>query len=181
MAAGTTQRRLLAIGLGMAAVIAMAATWFIVRERERSPALHAAPLPVEPVSPRAGPAGGGTIAAEPRATGPDASRVSPPGEEDLMARLRDEVDTRPALSLELAQEVERRFPGGRYSDERSFLKMRAMVHLGRIAAARDEAAEFFRRSPDSAYAKGVSRLTGMHPRPPTGGRGNSSSRKEGSP
>ena len=46
--------------------------------------------------------------------------------------------------------------------------MRAWVNLDQIAAARDEAAAFFQRFPQSPYAPRVAELTGVHPRPPVG-------------
>jgi hypothetical protein len=91
-------------------------------------------------------------------------------EEKLMALLRREVDPQPEVALGLAWQAEQRFPRGRRADERAWLKMRALVHLGRIAEARDEAARFFKRHPRSRYAGRVHRLTGMHPRPRPGPR-----------
>ncbi len=82
-----------------------------------------------------------------------------------MARLRDEVDRNPALAIEIAREAERRYPQGRYADERAFLEMRALVHLNRISAARERAEEFFGRHRTSPFAERVHRLTGVHPRP----------------
>jgi hypothetical protein len=87
-----------------------------------------------------------------------------------MARLRAEVDRHPALALQLVRLGEARYPDGRLADERSWLKMRALVHRGDIAAARDEAALFFRRYPHSPFVERVNRLTGMHPRPRPGPR-----------
>ena len=86
-------------------------------------------------------------------------------EEDLVERLRDEVDRNPAQAVELAKEGERRHPGSRSADEREFLRMRALVHLGEISAAREAAARFFDRYPNSPFAPRVSRLTGRRPRP----------------
>ena len=96
-------------------------------------------------------------------------------EEDLLGRLRDEVDRNPAQALELAAEGERRHPGGRSADERELLRMRALVHLGEISAAREAAARFFERYPNSPFGPQVSRLTGRRPRPrppPTSGKRN---------
>jgi len=41
--------------------------------------------------------------------------------------------------------------------------MKALVHLGRIAAARDEATAFFEQHLESPWAERVERLTGVHP------------------
>jgi len=85
-------------------------------------------------------------------------------ESGKMERLRSIVDADPRAALELSREVEREFPSGQMADERSFLTMRALVHLGRIAAARDEATAFFQHEhPEGSWAERVERLTGVHP------------------
>lgn len=81
-----------------------------------------------------------------------------------MERLRAIVDSDPVAALALAREDERRAPEGRFADERSFLAMKALVHLGKIAAARDEATGFFEKHPESAWGERVERLTGVHPK-----------------
>ena len=80
-----------------------------------------------------------------------------------MERLRALVDSDPAAALALAREDERRSPEARFGDERSFIVMRALVHLGNIAPARDEATAFFQKHPESVWAERVERLTGVHP------------------
>jgi len=95
---------------------------------------------------------------------PSAARATPPHEVDPMERLRALVDSDPAAALALAREDEQRSPQGRFADERSVLAMRALVHLGKIAAARDEATAFFQKYPQSPWAERVERLTGVHPR-----------------
>ncbi|HEY3449422.1 MAG TPA: hypothetical protein VGK67_23915 [Myxococcales bacterium] len=98
----------------------------------------------------------------PEAAPADASR--PPSDEELTVRLRAVVDASPEEALALAAEAERAFPSSRFADERSFLVMRALVHLNRIGEARNAAAEFHRRFPESAWAEQVGRLTGYQPR-----------------
>jgi hypothetical protein len=56
------------------------------------------------------------------------------------------------------------------ADEQRYLAMRALVHRGRIAAARDAAVRFFERHDASPYAERVARLTGVRPRPRLGPR-----------
>jgi len=104
--------------------------------------------------------------------GPDLGRaVTAPGsEEQLMVRLRQQTDPHPGAALALARLGEARFPSSRFADERAWLKMRALVHLGQIAPARDEAQLFFERFPHSPYGERVYRLTGVHPRPRPGPR-----------
>jgi hypothetical protein len=125
------------------------------------------PSPV-PAAPPAAIATGPSPRIAPRA--PTAPPVDP--EDAVTDRVRLLVDADPTGALDAAAEGERRFPDGRMADERSYLKMRALVHLGRIGAARDEAEAFFERFPDSDYAESAYRLTGVHPRPaPPSGRG----------
>ena len=102
------------------------------------------------VAPRAGPA------VEPR---PQAQ----PAESEKMERLRSLVDTDPSAALELSRQIERELPSGQMADERSLLAMKALVHLGKIAVARDEATAFFQKYPESPWAQRVERLTGVHP------------------
>lgn len=91
-------------------------------------------------------------------------------EDRLMTRLRQVVDRQPRRALALVREAERRFPRSRLGDERALLRMRALVHLGQIAPARDEAVLFFKRFPGSPLAPRVQQLTGTHPRPRPGPR-----------
>ena len=85
-------------------------------------------------------------------------------EENLMERLRAAVDGEPTLALAIADQGDAAFPSGALADERSYLKMRALVHLGDIGKARTVAGEFFERHPESPYGRSVYRLTGMRPR-----------------
>ena len=113
------------------------------------------------------PPGGAPLAPAPapRNTAPAASGSEVPSEEALMHDLREEVDASPAAALDLARQAERLHPRGRDADERSFLKMRALVHLGDISGAREEAYLFYERNPSSPYAGRVHQLTGLHPIP----------------
>ncbi|HEX9049856.1 MAG TPA: hypothetical protein VF841_04920, partial [Anaeromyxobacter sp.] len=83
-------------------------------------------------------------------------------------KLRAEVDTQPQAAVALAEDGERRFPSGPYAEERAWLRMRALVHLGEIGIARDAARRFYELYPDSPLARYVFRLTGMRPMPPLG-------------
>jgi hypothetical protein len=95
---------------------------------------------------------------------PAASRAVDP-EEDAMERLRALVDEQPRIALALADAADADFASGRHADERAYLRMRALVHLGDIGKARTVAGEFFERHPESPYGRFVYRLTGMRPRP----------------
>ena len=82
--------------------------------------------------------------------------------------MRALFDAEPARALAAARADEARAPAAPHADERAYLVMRALVHLGRIAEAHDAAADFFIRYPGSDFAARVERLTGMHPRPRPG-------------
>jgi len=91
-------------------------------------------------------------------------------DDDLLKRLHETVDDDPRAAIGLAREAERLFADSPHADERSFLLMRALVHLGDIHAAREEAYRFYERFPSSPFAERVFRLTGLHPRPRPGPR-----------
>jgi hypothetical protein len=111
--------------------------------------------------------------AAPPSPSPSASplpRAHPATEAELMARLRSEVDVHPETALALVRTLEARHPNGAMADERAYLQMRALVHLGRIAEARNAAEAFYARFPHSPFGEKVFQLTGFHPRPPPGPR-----------
>jgi hypothetical protein len=108
-------------------------------------------------------------AAAPVAAPAAPARAADP-EEALTEQLRSAVDAAPRAALAIADQADAAFPNGRHAEERSWLRMRALVHLGDIGKARTVAGEFFERHPQSEYAERVWRLTGMSPRrigPPT--------------
>jgi hypothetical protein len=156
----------LALAVGLALLAGRSAGAPSARESRPDPAPPPPSSPV-PAAPPAALAPGPS----PRIA-PTAPSVPPADPEDAFTgRVRLLVDADPSGALDAAEEGERRFPGGRMADERSYLKMRALVHLGRIGAARDEAEAFFERFPDSDYGESAYRLTGVHPRPaPPSGR-----------
>lgn len=119
----------------------------------------------EPAPPGGGPLPPAAAAPAPRQTTPATSVSEVPSEEALMRRLREEVDAHPATALGLARDAEQLHPRGRDADERSFLKMRALVHLGDVSGAREEAYLFYERNPASPYAGRVHQLTGLRPIP----------------
>jgi hypothetical protein len=127
-------------------------------------AAAAAPGPIADSIPVAAPA--------PASAGASAAlSVAPPAtasEEELMDRLRADVDADPRTAVALAEDGERRFPSGRSGDERALLKMRALVHMDQIVVAREAAGRFFEQYPESPYGRLVFKLTGMRPLPPLG-------------
>jgi hypothetical protein len=177
MRARTTTRgaRFRAIAAGAAVVTAAA---FLAFRSERgearaAPAVSAAPAaaapaaappPGLPAAAQAAPAVATDTAAQP------APAPASGAEEQLMERVRAEVDEHPEVAIALAEQGEGQFPGGASSDERALLRMRALVHLEQIGIARDAAREFFERHPDSPLGRDVFRLTGMRPPPVMGPR-----------
>lgn len=174
MRAGTPapgRRRWMAAAAGFAAV----ATVALLATRGDAPAAPAAPRPAPAVAtPAPAPAPAPAAAPLPEAApaAPTARPVpasfSPGSEEHLMEVLRAEVDERPELAIALAEQGDALFPSGRQGDERAYLHMRALVHLGDIGKARTVAGEFFERYPESPLGRTVFRLTGMRPRPRLG-------------
>jgi hypothetical protein len=170
--APTPRRRSLAV----VAAAALAAVASVLALRPGPAAAPAAPAP--PAAPNAerAPEAPAPVAlaapvpAEPAAPPAPAAPASRPAasEEDLMERLRADVDERPDVAIALAEQGEELFPSGRYADERSWLHMRALVHLGDIGKARTVAEAFFERHPESPLGRSVFRLTGMRPRPRLG-------------
>jgi hypothetical protein len=140
---------------GALALVALAATliagWALRRAPRGEPAARLADERAPPPQP--------AQTASTRHAPPPAPRGG-----DALNRLRTLVGSDPAAALALAREDEDRSPDGPLADERSFRAMQALVHLGRIAAARDEATAFFEKHPESAWGERVERLTGVHPR-----------------
>lgn len=153
-------KRLLPLAL-LALVVGVAvAAW--PRKALPPPAPDATPLPSSEPTPPSTPSIRSTPSIPPDAA--VASAAAPATEEQLTARVRALVDERPEEALALVAEADKVFPAGRLADERSFLTMRALVHLDRIGAAREAAADFHRRFPNSPWAEQVVRLTGYRPR-----------------
>ena len=154
---GSNGRR---VAITAAVVAVVAGIWAVSARREvtrvATPEVSAPPAAPEPAPPPAE-----TQRAQPAP--PSAATLDP--EVALTERVRDAVEPDPSAAVALVEQGEREFPGGALSDERSFLKMRALVNLGHIGRARDEATEFFRRYPESPWAERVWRLTGVHPTP----------------
>jgi hypothetical protein len=121
-----------------------------------TPVAEAPPAPPPPAAPPATPPA-------PTATAAPPARPADP-EEAITERLRATVDEQPQAALAVADQADAAFPTGRHADERAFLRMRALVHLGEIGKARTLAGEFLEHHPESPYARSVWRLTGMSPR-----------------
>jgi hypothetical protein len=158
----------LAAGLAVVLYVAVGAPSASANGRADPSPAPTAVLPATPAdAPATVPSAAPFVPAAPPATPVPAHEA----EAALTARVRALVDADPAAAVSEVDEGARRFPDGARADERSFLKMRALVNLGRIAAARDEAEAFFARHPGSAWGERAYRLTGVHPRPPPFGGG----------
>jgi hypothetical protein len=79
-------------------------------------------------------------------------------EHDLLARARRALDSNPAATLARVQEHQGRFPHGILASEREFLRVSALVRLGRIPEAREARDRFVAAWPTSAYRTEIDRL-----------------------
>ncbi len=61
----------------------------------------------------------------------------------------------PARALALTDDCQRRFPHGYMGTERSYVRIMALVALGRRAEASDEAARFLREVPDGNFSRRI--------------------------
>ena len=82
-----------------------------------------------------------------------------------MNEIRAMVQSEPGAALALIESVDRRYPLSLFAEERSALRVDALVFADQIGLARDAAKEFLLRYPEGAYAEHIQVLTGVHPRP----------------
>ncbi|MCL2450645.1 MAG: hypothetical protein FWD17_16985, partial [Polyangiaceae bacterium] len=85
-----------------------------------------------------------------------------PSEEALMSRLRA---ADPASVLRLSREMAHTHPEGRFAEERDSRVVDALVALGQAHEAHYRAQLFVQHYPNSAFARHVTNLMGVHPRP----------------
>jgi hypothetical protein len=148
--------RLIAVGASACALaILLALLWRIQRD---------AFLPADASSPAASPPAP-TAQATPI---PQPAPAAAAPDDEALEEARRSVDADPKSALAQLEEDARRFPRSPHADERSYLRMRVLVNLQEIAAARAEAESFFERFPHSPWASRAFELTGVHPRPPLG-------------
>jgi hypothetical protein len=166
MRAPSSRRWLVSISAVLATAVGVAAAAAARRSPARAPAVEAIVDPPADRSRRALGVAAPAPPGEPAASlGPAARPSTPPPEDEAIRRIRAAVDAAPAVAVALAREDESAHPESPFAEERSLLEMRALVHLGEIAAARIEATAFFERHPDSPLGASVFRLTGVHPVP----------------
>ena len=72
----------------------------------------------------------------------------------------------PAAVVQLAREIRRTHPHGRWADERDSRAVDALLALGQVGEAHYRAQLFVQHYPTSPYARHVMNLMGVHPRPP---------------
>ena len=78
-----------------------------------------------------------------------------------LAALRAQAASNPARALAMAEEGQRAFRGGVFSQEREAIAIGALAKLGRSAEARARAESFLARHPRSVLADGVRRSAGL--------------------
>jgi hypothetical protein len=87
----------------------------------------------------------------------------PVAELALLSPARAVLAIDPARALALSDEHERRFPGGVFKEERAFLRIEALVRLGRRNLAEEAARRFRRAYPQSSYGERLTQVLGSSP------------------
>lgn len=78
--------------------------------------------------------------------------------------LRRLVERDPERALALLDELDRADAAGEQAPDRALLRMRALVHLDQVPAARAAARRFYERFGEHPLAAEVEAYTGVHPR-----------------
>ncbi len=149
-------RRPLLYGAIALALLAGLVIWL----RPQAPPITRAQLiaPVEPAP---------SVELEPSATAGPSVVVTTDPETQAMASLRDAVTKVPRAALRELDRLDEQFPRGQFSEERGWLRVRSLVNLQEIGAARAASTRFYERFPDSPLGERVESLTGQHrPMPP---------------
>jgi hypothetical protein len=134
-----------------------------------APTPEVVPLP-EPAPVKERP--GGAVQSAARRAGPSrrvgqvagaAEAPDPAAELSLLSPARQLMATHPARALALTDEHAQRFPHGVFAEERAFLRIEALLRLGRTEPASREAERFRRQYPRSTYLERLRQLS--HARP----------------
>jgi len=81
----------------------------------------------------------------------------------LMATLRPLVEAAPRRAVDMAREGQRRFGATNDAPERDWIIVKALVNLGELHAARDEARRMVETYPDSQWTQDVRRHLLVYP------------------
>jgi hypothetical protein len=102
-------------------------------------------------------------------TGTDepAPDVAPAAQDDVtlqemraVARAERLLTSDPERALEMTREMSRKFRGGYFVEDRAYLEVMALKHLGRDAQMRRRAAAFLREYPAGPYSARVRKALG---------------------
>ncbi len=123
----------------------------------RAQAPSPSPASPRPEAPRSGrrPAQGARVAVS---AASDLAPHDPSAELTLLTPARQLLAVDPARALALADEHGRRFQRGVFREERAFLRIEALVRLGRRTAAERDAQAFLRAHPTSPYQPRLQQL-----------------------
>jgi hypothetical protein len=88
-----------------------------------------------------------------------------PEETALMDKLRANVEMEPQVTVDLADEGEKRFPESTMREEREAMAIRGLINLQKIGSARGRAELFLKRYPDGPFTAYVQNMTGVHVTP----------------
>jgi hypothetical protein len=94
---------------------------------------------------------------------PGRARDARDEEHEGLLRLRQLAVSNPRQALDLGADLDRRFPGGAFAEERASLAIDALVNLGDIGQARSKSEEYFDRFRHGRFGVHVETLTGVHP------------------
>ena len=89
---------------------------------------------------------------------PDDSSYVRGGEVALLMRARATIKSDPGRSLSVLQVHQRKFNKGVFVQERELLIIEALINLGKLSEAKQRAADFVQRFPDSAHRARIERL-----------------------
>jgi len=158
-----------ALGGGVVLVIVALAWWRRPKESHSDdvrapvpvvqPSQNEPPVVTAPRTTEEAPSPTTTVVAKPLVTVPAPIQDPIVAEHALLARARKALDSDPQTTLTLVDEHARKFPHGTLESEREFLRISALVRLGRTDEARAARDRFIRAWPTSAYRDRIESMT----------------------